>query len=683
MSDAKITLSAEDKTRAAFAGVKRNLLDLRDTGAAINQSFGGLGALLGSAFAGVSLTAFVRATADGIDRLNDIKDATGASIEGISALEDVAARTGTTIDVVSASLLKFNNVLGDAKQGSEGATIFKALGLDVAELRRLDPAEALRQTAVALSGYADSGEKARVVQQLFGKSVREVAPFLNDLAAAGQLNATVTQQQAEEAEKFNKQLAALSKNSTDLARGLTSGLITVLLDLTNRLQTAQQIFGGFTGALAAGIGGKLNFSDAAEGLKEYNRQLAEVDAGLQRISDKPRTQGFGPLLDKQAVADLQKQRTELQKFADYYRSILNMGSAGQGRGSAPPRPALELPAFAGGKPGGVPAKIKAPEIEVPPIPESLKDALRLIEQTDSAKLANLRLQLQELTDITASGLSSPGVYQAINGVVEQINRLDPAYQQAIADQQRLNELLAATPTGRLEKQREDMEFLAKAFEDGRLGLVGSQEAIEAYSQAVQAALGTAAVDAKATVEEIDEFSREAARNIQGALGSTLKATLRGDFDSIGELWGNLLLDMVAEAAAAQLGRVLLGDFAKTGAIGGLLGQGLGFLAGIGRADGGPVGARSIQRVNERGFEVFTDPMGKDWLMTGTRGGYVTPNNQISAAAPASGGNTYVEIHNQVGGGMQRGEVYALLQSTSQQIKADMYRLLQDRKVIPA
>ena len=92
MSEAKITLSAEDKTRAAFAGVKRSLLDLKDTGDRLNTSFGGLGVVLGSAFAGVSLTSFLRSTLEGIDRLNDIKDASGSSIESISALEDIAAR---------------------------------------------------------------------------------------------------------------------------------------------------------------------------------------------------------------------------------------------------------------------------------------------------------------------------------------------------------------------------------------------------------------------------------------------------------------------------------------------------------------------------------------------------------------------------------------------------------------
>lgn len=679
MSDAKITLSAEDKTRAAFAGVKRNLLDLRDTGAAINQSFGGLGALLGSAFAGLSLTAFVRATADGLDRLNDLKDATGASIENISALEDVAARTGTTFDAVGTSLVKFNAVLADAKPGSEAANIFKSLGLSIEELKRQDPAEALRVTAVALAKFADDGDKARAVQQLFGKSVREVAPFLNDLAAAGQLNATVTSQQAEEAEKFNKQLAQLGKSSVDFARSLVGDVLPALNGFLEKI-TAINRSGGFFTSIAK----ELKAETVGDELKRVVGEIESIQATIDR-------QGGTPYLEKRLkglraeAAGLTKESADLsewlKKFAQQADPFVDQTRRRQeDRGFMPTRASLAIPDAP--KPG---PKIKTPQLEINPIPDSLKDALRLIEQADSNKIAGLRLQLQELTDITASGLSSPGVYQAINGVVEQINKLDPAYQQAIADQQRLNELLAATPTAKLEKQREDMEFLAQAFEDGRLGLVGSQEAIEAYTQAVQAALGTAAVDAKASVAEIDEFSREAARNIQNALGSTLKSTLRGDFDSIGDLWGNLLLDMAAEAAAAQLGRVLLGDFSSSGAVGGLLGSGLDFLLGIGKADGGPVGARSIQRVNERGFEVFTDPMGQDWLMTGARGGMVTPSNQVAAASTggAPGGNTYIDITNQVGGGMQRGEVYALMQTTAQQIKADMLRYLKDQRVLPS
>ena len=197
----------------------------------ISAVFGGIKAAAAGLVAGIGVggvIALTRSAIDSVDALNDLKDATGASIENISALEDVAARTGTSFDTVGAALVKFNAALKDSKPGSDIANSFDAIGLSVDALKQLDPAEALRQTAVALAGFADDGTKARIVQELFGKSVKEVAPFLKDLAEQGRLVATVTTQQAEEAEKFNKEIFQLQKNAQDLARTLAIDLVTAL-----------------------------------------------------------------------------------------------------------------------------------------------------------------------------------------------------------------------------------------------------------------------------------------------------------------------------------------------------------------------------------------------------------------------------------------------------------------------
>ena len=119
------------------------------------------------------------------------------------------------------------------------AAAFKAIGLNAAELKKIDPAEALRQTAVALSKFADDGDKARRIQELFGKSLREVAPFLNDLATKGELVAKVTSEQAAEAEKFNHQLTAMQKNSADTVRALVGSMLPALnqmLEIFNKIR---------------------------------------------------------------------------------------------------------------------------------------------------------------------------------------------------------------------------------------------------------------------------------------------------------------------------------------------------------------------------------------------------------------------------------------------------------------
>lgn len=168
----------------------------------LNAVKASLGGLVAGFSVGLVIDSFKGIT-QSIDKLNDLKDATGASIENISALEDVAKRTGTSFEAVGGALVKLNKSLKGGDDGKATAEALQAIGLSADELKTLDPAEALLKVAVALKGFADDGNKARLVQELFGKSIREVAPLLNDLAAKGKLVATVTTQQAEEAERFN------------------------------------------------------------------------------------------------------------------------------------------------------------------------------------------------------------------------------------------------------------------------------------------------------------------------------------------------------------------------------------------------------------------------------------------------------------------------------------------------
>jgi len=192
-----------------------------------------------------SVFAFVKNLNDGVDALNDIKDATGSTIENISALEDVGRRTGASFETVGSILVKFNDVLSKATPKSDMALALKAIGLEAGELRRLDPAEALRVTAVSLAGYADDANKARVIQDLFGKSVKEAAPFLTDLAEQGELVAKVTAKQAEEAERFNKELFAFQANALDAGRALAGPFVESINEVAKAFRDGSAAGKGF------------------------------------------------------------------------------------------------------------------------------------------------------------------------------------------------------------------------------------------------------------------------------------------------------------------------------------------------------------------------------------------------------------------------------------------------------
>lgn len=274
MSIGQITVDLLMKTQSFTTDTDRAAKHAQKRAKEIDDAFQKAGAAIGAALGAAGLAAVyaVGRIVDGLDALNDVADATGASISNISALEDVAMRTGTTMDTVSAALNKFNNTLKEA-DGKNGASMaLKAIGLSAQELKSLDPAEALRQVAVALSGFADDGNKARLIQELFGKSVKEVAPFLKDLAEKTELVGKVSAAQAANAETFNKQLFAMKTNATDAARSIVGDLLPAM----NRfLQNASDI------KKAGGFG--LIVKDAAKDMLGFGRMTGDNAADIKKI----------------------------------------------------------------------------------------------------------------------------------------------------------------------------------------------------------------------------------------------------------------------------------------------------------------------------------------------------------------------------------------------------------------
>lgn len=278
----------------------------------MERKFMSAGKAIGGAIAGFGIVAYVKDLLSGIDALNDLADATGASIENLSALEDIAARTGTNFDAMGGAVIKFNQQLKNTDPESNAGRALEMLGLKMSDLQKMDPAEALHKTALALAEWADEGNKARLVQELFGKSTKEVGAFLKDLADQSQLVATVTTEEAKQAEAFNQQLSQMAKNSKDLARSIAGDLLPEL----NALLKAWRE-GGTLGALF-GVGG---MDDPGKKLTEINDKLTEMKrlrADLdpsKSMANKVNEFIFGD------VGDLDKQISALEKEQKFLKSL--------------------------------------------------------------------------------------------------------------------------------------------------------------------------------------------------------------------------------------------------------------------------------------------------------------------------------------------------------------------------
>jgi hypothetical protein len=518
MSDIRIKISAQDDASKVLGQLRGSLDQVQSSAAVVSTALGAIG------IAGVGgLVALARNAINSVDALNDLRDATGASIENISALEDVAARTGTSFDAVQTSLIKLNKVITDAQPGSATETALNAIGLSVKELKELDPAEALLATAKALNGFADDGNKARIVQELFGKSLKEVAPLLKDLADKGALYATVTTQQAEAAEKFNKELFNIQKNATDLGRSISGPLVESINRLIEVYRLGTIAGKGYSDILKDQIAVLFGLDNGSE---KYTKRLAEVNAELAK--------GDSRLLYRNALlreqADLQNKIKSSPDFSPDNQSAAETARLTRRR-SIGALPGIVTPAKASGTPK---EQIGDAQTALASYVDTLGRALEKTQDlTETEKALNflraqgtagqipqvreLVLGLAEQVDAEKELVDTLKLKRAAAAAAgDELNKQNEAYQQNLAS------LLAATPTALLEKQREDVAALTAEFEAGRISE-------QLYLEAVTARLDLVGKGLEDTKDKANDLGLTFVSAFEDAIvrGQSLSDVLKG------------------------------------------------------------------------------------------------------------------------------------------------------------
>jgi lambda family phage tail tape measure protein len=331
----------EQSARQGLGGLQSQLAGLTSVVARVTGALALLGGA-GAAFNGL------RNIINELDALNDTADATGASVENLSALEDIGRRTGASFDTVSSILVKFNAQLQAAgNPASTAAQALKAIGLSADDLRRLDPAIALQRTAQALATYADDAGKARLVQELFGKSVREAAPFLKDLAEAGQLNARATSDQALAAEQFNKTLMETQATLTLLARTSVAPLLSGFNDLVAAAKELGTAYGSLQDApllkayFRSGGASLLQVGSAKEGEQSTKAAIAQIERDIARL-EKLADGRFAAPSNRVEIGRLQSRLGEERKLLEFFQSQTGLNENYGNEGRNYPRPKIDF-----------------------------------------------------------------------------------------------------------------------------------------------------------------------------------------------------------------------------------------------------------------------------------------------------------------------------------------------------
>jgi len=591
MAIAKLSIDLETRL-ASFEKDLKQMSSLSEAAAGkIGKAFTGLTVVFAGLAGALSVGAIKQAFdsyVQGAAAMDDLAEITGSTVEKVSALSNVAKISGTDMGLLEGGMVKLAKavtLVGD--ESSDAAAAFKALNLDPKELGAVDTADQLKIVAERLAEYEDGAAKTALATTLLGKSGAQLLPYLKDLASTGDLVAKVTSEQAAQAEEYEKNLKRLGAAQSAVVKIISAELVPAANVLVKTFVDVLNGTDGVRGATRrlADDGSIQNWAvsavraagfvvDAFDGVvrvvqavgKTIGAAAAQAAAVAQGNFAGAKAIGGEWLadLDKLAEKPLFSQRLEeniaaMQKLggaADVTRKKLNFsggagGAGGKGRAGA-----------------GSGASASFTDYDQ----QLVQRIASAIEKTDTVKAAELVRQLEKLDELAAAGLD-PAIVKAVR------DDLTGASKAAADEVARLNSLLDATPTAKIEQSRDDMLLLTKALTEGRI-------AEEQYLEAVAARLDTVSKKTEKVVGEFDEFTEAAAKNIENALADFLFDPFSEGLDGMARKFADTIRKMAADAAAAQISKALFGGMGKDGDWG-WVGS---IIKAVGFHEGGLVGA---------------------------------------------------------------------------------------------
>lgn len=569
----------------------------------VGLSAEGLRGQFAGLFAGLTVTAAVTSlynAVNAMDKLNDVADATGASIEGISKLENIALKVGENIGIVETALSKMVVQLKEADGTDNVSKALEAIGLNWKELKSMDPAEGFQKIAVALSGFKDNAEKSQLMAALFGKSFKDLAPYIKDVAENMDMLGTTTAEQAAQAETLKKQLSALTAQYAALQKQVASELLPTLIDIgkafTSSGDSANASAGQYEFLKTVLTSLSILGVDVAYTFNVMGKEIGVWAAQISSVASN-------------TVTDVQDAITALSKLdfkgavnaltRDSFKGAFGIGGMGDQwtKESENLRAQRDKTVKAIQDAGKAPAPNLTTNTEPPKanVKFNAKDSADKAKAnkgaTDAAKAALAaqqefdKLSASIAESNTAAGLSlseySGATATQIELVKEEIkyqkdlesirsndklradqkealvlirtqsNELQKAVitqknavAQQIVEQTRLNELLAATPTAQLEKQRKEMQMLAAALEAGKISA-------KEFSEAASTALGIPKVATEDLSESIIDMKRVAADASSGMADAFL-AFATGSKNSFADFARSFLLNIAKMIVQTQI-----------------------------------------------------------------------------------------------------------------------------------
>lgn len=227
----------------------------------------------------------------------DLSEEIGASAEDIASFSVAAATAGVDIESFAAASIKLTKSLVGVDDESKAAgAALAALGINIADFKRLDPAAQYEAVGKALAGYADGAEKTAVAVALFGKSGAEQLKVFKALEEQGGRTKILTAEQIAQADSLRDAQAKLTAELQLYIAAISTqfiGPMNILIGLVN--DAAKEVLG---------LGGSVSDLGRNTGLQSFAENAGRAFAGVidYVVTTKRELANVGDIISSSAQA---------------------------------------------------------------------------------------------------------------------------------------------------------------------------------------------------------------------------------------------------------------------------------------------------------------------------------------------------------------------------------------------
>lgn len=502
---AEIARYASDMGRAARVAeqTSQRMKAAADTA---KQAFVGLGTALVGGITVSALAESTRQTVASLAELDAMAQKTGASVERLGQIQQAATAFGEGMANIDVALTMLARGMATADQASSKAgRALDAIGVSATDAsgKLRDPAEVLRDVAKHLRGYEDGAAKAALATDLLGRNGANMLPFLNNLAATVDDFATVSQEAAAQAVRFQDSLGMLSARSQALRQSIAVQVLpaaNAFISAMTESATASDGVRGSVDELAADGSLRAWAEDAAR----FAAFVVDAFDGVQRVVRiVGKTIGAAAA---QAVALAKGEFAQVRAIGNEFLADVDgilaapqfssrlerqLKAARESASSASPRPQLE---YSGGAEAAARA-VKAQTDNYQRLVEAIQDKLRISEleaQQEGKVTEAQKLSVRFAADIASGKIKATEAQQAyVQSLLLELN----AAEKLRASNEALTRLR--------ERQAEVMANLSR---------YGDDRARQADREFASAALGDDAREFARTLARVeDDFRRQRER----------------------------------------------------------------------------------------------------------------------------------------------------------------------------